>query len=212
VHPLQAGILRLRHPSERRPGLPAESAWFFWLRLAWETIYKHVILFGAIGRLLVWKLAIAHDRNAGAYMDQALAPVCDDDDATLDLLTKTTGSRAAVAHVKKVAELTGAGLAPRPSPRERNQHHDRPCCVGYVASSLPLRGADGDWATCGKSVPPPLCRLAYFGLILVHTGRNPRVQSGYRNGARAIILTAITGSGTTPGARWLRDRFALPPE
>jgi radical SAM family protein len=111
VHPLQAGILRLRHPSERRPGLPAESAWFFWLRLAWETIYKHVILFGAIGRLLVWKLAIAHDRNAGAYTDQALAPVCDDDDATLDLLTKTTGSRAAVAHVKKVAELTGAGLA-----------------------------------------------------------------------------------------------------
>jgi len=26
---------------------------------------------------------------------------------TLDLLTKTTGARAAVAHVKRVAELTG---------------------------------------------------------------------------------------------------------
>ena len=36
-------------------------------------------------------------------MDQALTPVDDDDDATLDLLTKTTGATAALAHVKKVA-------------------------------------------------------------------------------------------------------------
>ena len=42
-------------------------------------------------------------------MDLALSPVGDDDDeGTLDLLTKTTGAQAAVAHVKKVAELTGA--------------------------------------------------------------------------------------------------------
>jgi len=40
------------------------------------------------------------------YMDQALTPVDDDGDETLDLLTKTTGARAAVAHVKKIAELT----------------------------------------------------------------------------------------------------------
>jgi hypothetical protein len=39
-------------------------------------------------------------------MDQALTPVSDDGDETLDLLTKTTGARAAVAHVKKIAELT----------------------------------------------------------------------------------------------------------
>jgi hypothetical protein len=29
-----------------------------------------------------------------------------DDDATLDLLTKTTGAQAAIAHLKKVAALT----------------------------------------------------------------------------------------------------------
>jgi hypothetical protein len=40
-------------------------------------------------------------------MDQALTPVRDDEDKTLDLLTKTAGAYAAVAHVKKVAELTG---------------------------------------------------------------------------------------------------------
>ena len=32
VHPLQGGILRLKHPSERRSGLPRESAWLFWPR------------------------------------------------------------------------------------------------------------------------------------------------------------------------------------
>ena len=40
-------------------------------------------------------------------MDQALTPVGDDDDQ-LDLMTKTTGARAAVAHLKKVANLTHA--------------------------------------------------------------------------------------------------------
>jgi radical SAM superfamily enzyme YgiQ (UPF0313 family) len=106
VHPLQGGILRLKHPSERRPGFPREHAWIFWPRFAWDTLRKHAILAGAIGRLLVWATAIARDPKARTYMDQALTPVGDDEDATLDLLTKTTGGRAAVAHGKKVAELT----------------------------------------------------------------------------------------------------------
>src|SRR5262249_25914619 len=55
VHPLQSGVLRLKHPSERRPGLPRERAWVFWPRFVWETLYKHVILAGVIARLLVLK-------------------------------------------------------------------------------------------------------------------------------------------------------------
>ena len=106
VHPLQSGILRLRHPSERRPGLPRETPWVFWPRFAWETLYKHAILAGAIGRLLVWEMVIARDRDARAYTDRALTPVRDDEDETLDLLTKTTGARSAIAHVKKIADLT----------------------------------------------------------------------------------------------------------
>jgi hypothetical protein len=111
VHPLQGGILRLKHPSERRPGLPRESPWSFWPRFAWETLHTHAILIGTIARLLRSSLAIARDPEARAYTDQALTPVHDDDDVILDLLTKTTGARAAVAHVKKVAELTGRGRA-----------------------------------------------------------------------------------------------------
>ena len=106
LHPIQGGILRLKHPSERRPGLLRESAWTFWLRFVLETIGKHVVITGMIARLLWLRLAIARDPAARSYMDQALMPVGDDNDETLDLLTKTTGGRAAVAHVRKIAELT----------------------------------------------------------------------------------------------------------
>jgi radical SAM superfamily enzyme YgiQ (UPF0313 family) len=105
VHPLQGGILRLKHPSERRPGLSRESPWLFWPRFGWETLVKHAMLTGALVRLLIWQTAIRYSSGAHHYMDQALTPVSDDDE-TLDLLTKTTGARAAVAHVKKIAELT----------------------------------------------------------------------------------------------------------
>jgi len=105
VHPLQGGILRMKHPSERRPGLKRENPLLFWPRFAWETFAKHAILAGSIARLAVWQAAIKRAPGAKDYMDQALTPVGDDDE-TSDLLTKTTGAAAAVAHIKKVAELT----------------------------------------------------------------------------------------------------------
>jgi radical SAM superfamily enzyme YgiQ (UPF0313 family) len=111
VHPLQGGILRLKHPSERRPGLSRENPWFFWPRFGWETFVKHMIITGAIVRLLIWQTAIMYSPGARNYIDQALTPVSDDEDETLDLLTKTTGALAAVAHVKKIAKLTGVRVA-----------------------------------------------------------------------------------------------------
>jgi hypothetical protein len=78
------------------------------LRFGWESFVKHSILIGAAARLLFWQAVVTCNPRASDYRDQALAPVSDDGDETLDLLTKTTGGRAAVAHVKKIAELTGA--------------------------------------------------------------------------------------------------------
>jgi hypothetical protein len=91
-----------------RVGMPRERAWVFWPRFAWETLYKHVILAGVIGRLLLLKMTIARDPQARAYMDRALMPVDDGDDKTLDLMTKTTGAGTAIAHIRKVSELTRA--------------------------------------------------------------------------------------------------------
>jgi hypothetical protein len=106
VHPLQGGLVRLRHPSERRATRAPEGPLAFWLRLGWETVKVHASLARLIVRLVLDMRAIARDPLAHAYMDQALAPVGDDDDDSLDLMTQTTGARAAVAHVRRIAELT----------------------------------------------------------------------------------------------------------
>jgi hypothetical protein len=107
VHPLQAGVLRLKHPYERRSGSPRENPWLFWCRFVWGTLYKQAILVFTIGRLVLVKAGIDRDPNRKAYMDQALSPVREDENDTLDLLTRTTGGSAAVAHIRKVAGLTG---------------------------------------------------------------------------------------------------------
>jgi hypothetical protein len=105
VHPLQGGILRLKHPSERRPELPRETSWIFWSRFVWQTLRTHARAVGPILRLWRWTRAVARDPAARAYIDLALTPVRDDDDA-LELISATAGGRAAVAHARRIAELT----------------------------------------------------------------------------------------------------------
>jgi radical SAM superfamily enzyme len=110
VHPLQSGILRLKHPSERRPGLPRESLLLFYPRYIWETIAKQFKLASTFWWVHRVRRRIERDPNRHAYMDRALTPVRNDDEATLDLLTKTTGVREALDHQKKVAELTRSAV------------------------------------------------------------------------------------------------------
>jgi hypothetical protein len=110
IHPLQSGVLRLKHPSERRPGLAREGFLLFWGRFLCTTVWKQAMVAGMIVRLLLLKASIARDPCRRTYIDAALTPVGDDDDAALDLLTKTTGSAAALAHIRKVAHLTGASI------------------------------------------------------------------------------------------------------
>ena len=112
VHPLQSGVIRLRHPSERRPGLPRELAWIFWPRLAWDTVHKTFVTLSRLSGLSIDAIKAVRDPERDNYMDQALTPVHDDDDETLDLTTKTGGARAAVAHIQRVDKLThGFGVA-----------------------------------------------------------------------------------------------------
>ena len=106
MHPLQTGLLRLKRPSERRPGMPRENPWSFWPRFVWKTLGKHAVLAGTIVRLVLAARAISRHSAAKDYMDQALTPVGDDGDETLDLFTKTAGGDAAVTHIKNVARLT----------------------------------------------------------------------------------------------------------
>jgi hypothetical protein len=106
VHPLQGGVLRLRFRPDRRPGVPVESFWSFWPK----TIARG---FATQGRLLRhWlklermRRAIMRDANRMAYMDEALAPVADDEEERLEMFTHNAGARDAVVHARKVAALT----------------------------------------------------------------------------------------------------------
>ena len=110
VHPLQGGILRLRHPSERRDGWPRESPWSFWPRFVWETLHKHVRLAATVLHLIVMSRVVARDPRARDYVDQALTPVSDDD-AALDLLNVTTGAPAAIARAAKIAAARTPAVA-----------------------------------------------------------------------------------------------------
>ncbi len=104
VHPLQAGMLRLKSRSERRPGLPVEARWTFWARYGLDTVAKTTVLVWTIVSLLAMRFAIAGKQRSLAYMDEALTPIGDDNDEARDLLNKTTGAKAFIAHTKRVAK------------------------------------------------------------------------------------------------------------
>ena len=105
IHPLQAGLFRRKHRSERRPGLPRESIWAFYSSHVMATIANNLRLAGLIIWILRLKRRIERDPNVRSYMDVALTPVSDGQEE-FDLLTKTTGAKAAIDHLKKVAALT----------------------------------------------------------------------------------------------------------
>jgi hypothetical protein len=110
VHPLQSGILRLRHPSERRPDLKQESVLLFGPRLWWETVRKTAVNLGTLSRLIAASFHISRDPKRLDYMDQALTPVSDDDDSALELLNQTVAAKKAVAHQTKIHQITAGAI------------------------------------------------------------------------------------------------------
>jgi radical SAM superfamily enzyme YgiQ (UPF0313 family) len=106
IHPLQAGLFRRKHRSERRSDLPRESFLAFYSSHIAKTIVNNLKLAETIFWILRLRRRIERDPNRLSYTDVALTPVADDDETTLDLLTKTSGAKAAIDHIKKVAELT----------------------------------------------------------------------------------------------------------
>jgi hypothetical protein len=51
VHPLQSGVFRLRHPDERRPGLPRENPILFRISLASDLVRKTRFALASLARL-----------------------------------------------------------------------------------------------------------------------------------------------------------------
>jgi len=107
VHPLQAGLFRLKRRKERRPDVPRESLWSYYPRAIHGFVRKNLELAKTIWWLLAVKHRIERDPARRDYTDVSLTPVRDDEqEMTLDLLTKTAGVRDALAHQKRIEELT----------------------------------------------------------------------------------------------------------
>ena len=106
IHPLQSGLFRIKHPDERRPGLPRENALVLYLRLARDLLTRNF----EFARTIFWiqgiRRRIERDPDRLAYRDHALSPVEHDEEDTFDYLTKTDGAKAAIEHLKKVDALT----------------------------------------------------------------------------------------------------------
>jgi radical SAM superfamily enzyme YgiQ (UPF0313 family) len=107
VHPLQGGVLRRKRRLDRRPGLPIEPIWSFYLKYVWSLARNsfHEL------RLMFWLLrTVQHayrDKNRFKYIDQALTAVTDDETETLQLFTHNDAARESVQHARKITELTG---------------------------------------------------------------------------------------------------------
>ena len=113
VHPLQSGLLRMKHPSERRPQCLRENLLSFYLRHFRNLILRNAQFIKTAWWILSIKRRIESDPGRKFYMDQALTPMQDTEDETFDYMTKTDGAKAAIDHFKKVAELTHKNHAPR---------------------------------------------------------------------------------------------------
>jgi hypothetical protein len=111
IHPLQSGIVRMKHPSERRPDLPAERLSSFYLRYLRDLLLRNARFAKTAWHILSVKRRVEKDPNRARYTDQALTPVQEDEAETFDYLTKTDGAKAAIDHINKVAELTHSAPA-----------------------------------------------------------------------------------------------------
>jgi radical SAM superfamily enzyme YgiQ (UPF0313 family) len=111
VHPLQAGILRLKYRTDRRPGLPVEPAWRFYPSFIAETLRKQVKYFRQWRMIERLRRSIRKDPERMSYRDEALAPVEAGDTETLALFTHNESARSAVQHARKIKELTAKASA-----------------------------------------------------------------------------------------------------
>ncbi|HLH92918.1 MAG TPA: radical SAM protein [Xanthobacteraceae bacterium] len=108
VHPLQAGLLRMKYRTDRRPGMPIEPIWRFYPRFVAETLHKQIRYYRQWRLVDRLRRRIRKDPARLDYRDAALAPVAAGDTETMALFTHNEGARSAVQHVRKIKELTKA--------------------------------------------------------------------------------------------------------
>jgi hypothetical protein len=103
VHPLQWGILRIKHRRDRRSGLPIEWALPFYGRYAADIARKVVRVIKRWWHLKQIVRKIEADPLSRLYTDAALTSVAEEDAAHMELYTQNDAARAAVEREHRVA-------------------------------------------------------------------------------------------------------------
>jgi len=117
VHPLEAGIFRLKFRADRRYGMPKENPLLFYPRYVASSLYKG---WKAL-RFLLWTNAILKEIETApdrwTYTDLAIAPPRDDEFEALDLYHATAGGEDALARKRRDETIreTAAAHAARPA-------------------------------------------------------------------------------------------------
>ena len=108
VHPLEAGVFRLKFRRDRRPNLRRESPFVFYPRYVVETLVKawQAWSFYRTTRATLREIESSPDR--WTYTDLAIDPPQQDEFEVLDLYHATSGGEAALAR-KRREELIRAG-------------------------------------------------------------------------------------------------------
>jgi hypothetical protein len=103
LHPLQWGIFRIKHRTDRRSGLPIENPVTFYARYAAEIARKATLLGKSWWELKRIVKKIEADPHAKDYKDEALTAVVDEDAEHMGLYTQNEAARVAVERELRVA-------------------------------------------------------------------------------------------------------------
>ncbi|MHA1517197.1 MAG: B12-binding domain-containing radical SAM protein [Alphaproteobacteria bacterium] len=111
LHPLQWGIFRIKHRTDRRSGLPIENPITFYARYTAEIARKATLLGKSWWDLKRIVRKIEADPHAADYTDAALTPVADEDAEHMELYNQNEAARVAVERERRVAGVkpTGSG-------------------------------------------------------------------------------------------------------
>jgi radical SAM superfamily enzyme YgiQ (UPF0313 family) len=102
IYPLEAGLVRRKVRTDRRPGMPIENALVFYPRYAWETVSVFARAAGKLWKLWRFARSVQRDPNAKAYTDAALAGTTSD--TSLEMFQLSDSARKAGEKARRIEE------------------------------------------------------------------------------------------------------------
>ena len=100
VHPLQAGIVRIKDRRQRRPGMPVKNPLVFYPERAWNFLCTAVRYYRFYREVRSTLGRIVADPQSTHYRDVAITPVIEAEDEHLEMFEVSDAARQAVTKAK----------------------------------------------------------------------------------------------------------------